>query len=813
MKARTINPVLFVLILLLALPMVPLFAQEQQPPQQPQTAEEEKKPKTSEEIVVTARKQEETVQEAPISVAAPTESQLRDRGAETLEDVAVNVAGFNVQNAGPGQSQVGMRGVSAGRIIRDQPGVKEQVGIYLDESVISLSLFTPDVDLFDMSRIEVLRGPQGTLFGSGSLAGTVRYITNQPTLGSDEKTGEIGVNTISGNSFGGSVKAAINAPLGANAAIRAVGYYTRFDGFIDAVQPSLKVNEGVNDGDRKGARVSFLFKPAEKWSITPRILYQDVKMNGWNRIDVFNILGNPYTTTRPKVDLGDRRQFTQFKEPYTDKFLLGDLNLSHDFGALTLTSVTSYTDRDILVVRDATALTASITGGSFALPASVYTIDAPLYDKTDAKSWTQELRLSNNTKGKLNWVAGAFYSDSTRDYGQNLPVIGFEAACKATGIAFCNVITPTKGTKIANTDELFKSDLHYDYSQFALFGEGTYAVSDQVALTLGARYYDFNEDRKQVFDGIFADPTDAVGGVDATGFAPRAILSYKLNDNTRLNLQASKGFRLGGINDPLNLPLCTPQDLVLYGGHPTWNDETLWDYEAGIKTTVMGGKGTFNASAYYNDIKDLQATITAGSCSSRIIVNVPKARTTGVEAEFEAAPSDSFDFAISGNFNNSELKSDFKSSGGAIVAGIKSGNRLPSVPEIQVAAAATYRWQMHAGMAGYFTGVYQHIGDRYTQISDQEVGFGTVDISAFGGDIGGPYTQNIFTFNPKLPAYDTVNVRVGVLKGAWDTAFFVNNITDERAFLALDIERGSRARVSYMTNVPRTFGVNTRFNF
>src|SRR5436189_4972108 len=208
MKARSMNPVLVVLVVVLALPMVPLFAQEQPPPQQPQTAEEEKKPKTSEEIVVTARKQEETVQEAPSSVAAPTESQLRDRGAETLEDVAVNVAGFNVQNAGPGQSQVGMRGVSAGRIIRDQPGVKEQVGIYLDESVISLSLFTPDVDLFDMSRIEVLRGPQGTLFGSGSLAGTVRHITNQPEIAPNKGFAEFDGSSLRGGDFGGDFKLA-----------------------------------------------------------------------------------------------------------------------------------------------------------------------------------------------------------------------------------------------------------------------------------------------------------------------------------------------------------------------------------------------------------------------------------------------------------------------------------------------------------------------------------------------------------------------------------------------------------------------------
>ena len=133
-----------------------------------------------EEIVVTARKRSEVLQDVPFSIAALTETSIRNRGIRTLEDVAMNVAGFTVQNLGPGQSQVAIRGISAGQIVRDQPGVKEQVGVYLDESVISLSLFTPDIDLFDLNRVEVLRGPQGTLFGSGSLAGTVRFITNQP---------------------------------------------------------------------------------------------------------------------------------------------------------------------------------------------------------------------------------------------------------------------------------------------------------------------------------------------------------------------------------------------------------------------------------------------------------------------------------------------------------------------------------------------------------------------------------------------------------------------------------------------------------
>jgi iron complex outermembrane receptor protein len=763
--------------------------------------------KHSEEVVVTARKREESVQEVPFSIAAPSESQLHDVGATTIEDVAANVAGFTVQNLGPGQSQVAMRGVSSGQIVRDQPGVKEQVGVYLDESVISLSLFTPDVDLFDVSRVEVLRGPQGTLFGSGSLSGTVRYITNQPELALTKTTGDIDFSSVDDGGTGGSAKVAVNAPLGDAAAMRVVAYYTSYGGFIDAVQPDLGVNDDVNSGDRAGARIALKFQPSEDLTITPRLLYQEVNMDGWNRIDAYNILANPYTTTRPAVDLGEREQFTQIEEPFTDEFLLGDLNIEYKMGDLTLTSITSYTDRDVLVVRDATALTASITGGSIGLGEDIYTIDAPLDDATQASAVTQEIRLSGGDE-KFLWIVGGFYSTNERDYGQSLLVAGFE---DAAGI-------PTEGNFGAAKDVLFYSDLHYELDQFALFGEATWAIGDKLDLTGGLRYYDFSEDRVQTFDGIFADPGTSFGAVEADGIAPRVMLSYELNGNTRLNAQVSKGFRLGGINDPLNVPLCTPQDLDTFGGRDTWEDEEAWNYEVGAKSSIMGGRGSVSASAFHMDISDLQATVTAGSCSSRVIFNVPDAHSTGVELEFDIAPSDSFDFAVSASYVNSELDSTLTSTDSSgnvtVVAGIEEGNRLPTVPELQGAAAATYRWVASNDWAGYITGVYQYIGSRYTQIGDQAEGFGTVNLYSFDpNNIGGPYTQNTFTFDPELPSYDVINLRFGLLRGKWDTALYVNNVADERALLGLDQERGTRARVGYLTNQPCTFGITTRVVF
>ena len=767
-------------------------------------------PQLAEEITVTATKREQALLDVPVSVAAPTEEVLRERGGDDIEGVAANVSGFTVQNLGPGQSQVAMRGVSAGQIVRDQPGVKEQVGVYLDESVISLSLFTPDLDLFDTNRVEVLRGPQGTLFGSGSLSGTVRYITNQPELSATKGFAELGVSGTGGGNAGANGKFGFNVPLGNRAALRVASYFDRIAGYIDSVQPDLSLSENVNDGSRSGFRAAVRFESSDKLTITPRVVYQRVDMNGWNRYDTYNILANPYTTTRPPVTLGEREQFTQLEEEFTDDFVLSDVNVNYDFGKVALTSITSYTYRDVLVIRDATALTASITGGTIGLPENVYTLDAPLLDATTAKVWTEELRFSGGT-ARLPWVAGMFFSHGDRDYGQDLPVAGFTALSEE----------PTRGLA-APEDTLFYSRLGYKLNQFALFGETTLDVNDKFSVTGGLRYYHFSEDKEQIFDGIFGNGNNGVslvsqpGTTNANDVAPRVIATWKLSPDTKLNAQVSRGFRLGGINDPLNVPLCTPQDLQTFGGREAWDDETAWNYEVGTKSKVFGGKGALGASFFYMDIHDLQATVTAGSCSSRVVFNVPHARSTGFELEFDAAPNQNFDFAISTSYNDATLRSTLTSTDASgnvsVVSGIEKGRRLPTVPEFQFASAATYQWEAKPGYLAYVTGTYQHIGSRYTQVGDEDLG--TLDLLSFGENtIGAPLTARTFTYDPKLPAYDLLNLRVGLRRNRWDASIFMNNVTDEKARLSLDRERGTLARIGYLTNPPRSFGVSTRLDF
>jgi iron complex outermembrane receptor protein len=510
------------------------------------------------------------------------------------------------------------------------------------------------------------------------------------------------------------------------------------------------------------------------------------------------------------VTLGERRQFTQLEEAFTDDFVLADVNLNYAFEPGTLTAISSYVFRDVLVVRDATALTGSITGGSIGLSEDVYTLDAPLFDATTAKTWTQEVRFSR-AQGRFPWVAGFFYSHQNRDYGQDLQVTGFEALTEI----------PTRGLR-APVDSLFWSDLGYELNQFAVFGEGTYEVSDGLRITAGLRVYRFTEDKEQIFDGIFAHDNTGTqvvsqpGSTDASGLAPRVIATFLLPRSANINAQISRGFRLGGINDPLNVPLCTPQDLTTFGGRDTWDDESVWNYEVGYKSRVLNGNGAFNVAAFYADIHDLQATVTAGSCSSRVVFNVPRARSQGVEVEFEAAPNRHVDFAISGSFTDPELRSTLTSTGSGgditVVSGIEEGRRLPSVPRIQFATAVTLQREMIRGSLGYLTGTYQHIGSRFTQVGDDELG--TLDMTTFGANtIGAPLTQSTLQYDTRLPAYDLLNVRVGLRRSAWDVAFYINNVTDEVALLSLDRERGTLARISYLTNQPRTYGVTYRVTF
>ncbi|MFA6218919.1 MAG: TonB-dependent receptor [Erythrobacter sp.] len=770
--------------------------------------EAEQGEETGNVIIVTATKRDSTIQDVPFSINAQTAEDIQKSGAVTLEDLSRNVAGLAVQNLGPGQSQISIRGVSAGQIVRDQPGVKEQVGVYVDESVISLSLFTPDLDLFDLNRVETLRGPQGTLFGSGSVGGTIRYITNQPTIGRTEGSVEANLDLVDGDDIGGHLKGAVNVPLGTNAAVRAVGYYTRYGGFIDALREGGTVDENVNSGERYGGRLALTFEPSSNVSITPRVIYQKVTADGFNRQEVFNLYANPFTTTRPAVTFGEREQFLLLREAFEDETLVADAVIKLGLGGVDVASVSTYTDRDILVSRDASALTGSVSV-DLGFPDAGVLLPSNLRDTTKVKSITQELRLSSNGDGPFQWVFGGFYSDTDRDYAQRLPTPGYDAFTDA-------VLGAGTAAAVANGFPLnspYNADITYDIEQKAVFGEASYLFGDGLTATAGGRYYDFTEDRRFVSGGLFSNGDDQTGTTSSDGFTPRFLLSYEASRNITINAQAAKGFRLGGINDPLNIPLCsggaTGIDALTYGNRPTYEDESLWNYELGIKTQGRGF--TFNAAAFYSDISNLQVTADAGSCSSRVVFNVPKAHSQGVEFELTATPATGLDLGLSGSLLSAQFDSSVSTTAGVVIAGIRDGNRLPTVPKFQISANASYSFPVGEGTEAYVAASAQHVGNRITQPSDQE---GNPRSFVSGLPFGGATGTNATVLNLVLPSYELVNLSAGVdFDSGLSVTAYINNVFDENALLSFDRERGGRARLGFATNQPRTFGLTVRKTF
>lgn len=761
-----------------------------------------------EEITVTATKRESTIQDVPFSINAQTAKDIQRAGATDLEELSRNVAGLTVQNLGPGQSQVAIRGVSAGQIVRDQPGVKEQVGVYLDESVISLSLFTPDFDLYDLNRVETLRGPQGTLFGSGSVGGTIRYITNDPDLDAFEGNVELDLNSVTDGEVGGHIKGMVNMPFAdGRAALRLVGYTTEYGGFIDARKESGGVSEDVNSGNRTGARATLKFEASDTVTITPRIVYQDVESDGFSRQEVFNLYANPYTTTRPAVQLGEREQHLLLDEEFSDETLLADVTLEAEFANFDLDLVGSVMDREILVSRDASALTGSVSV-DLGYPEAGVLLPSNLRDTTDLQQTTFEARLSSNQDGQFQWLVGAFWSDVEREYKQRLPTPGYDAVTDAT-------LGAGTSASVANgfpADSPYNADLPYDIEQFAFFGEVTYDVSDTFHLTAGGRFYDFDESRTISQGGLFSSGFDNV--VDKTssdGFTPRILASWNYNDNVTLNAQASQGFRLGGVNDPLNATLCTPEDELIFGGFQSYEDEKMWNYEAGIKSTFDNGV-TFNAAAFYSDIEDLQVTLDAGSCSSRISFNVADAHTAGVEFELGAQPTNELFFSLAGSFLESEFDTTVTDANGDILGGVQDGNRLASVPEFQIAATGGYTTPVSwfGGSDAFVNATVHHVGDRITQPSDQAAGAGTF---SSGLPFGGATGDEVTTLDLELDAYTIINLSAGIEKDDWSATLYIHNVGDENADLSFNRERGGRARLAFFTNKPRTIGVTFRKSF
>ena len=580
------------------------------------------------------------------------------------------------------------------------------------------------------------------------------------------------------------------------------------------------MNNDVNDGDRWGGRIAFLWQPTSNLSVTPRVLYQNIDMGGFNREEVFNLFANPYTNTmsnrpgqiterRPPVRLGRRQQFLLLNETFEDKTMILDNVIKWTFdNLLEATYVVSYTKRDLLVSRDASALSGSV-GVDIGFPPGDVSLPSNLRDTTDLEKMTHEIRLSSNNDNAFQWLAGVFYSNSNRAYSQRLPTPGWDSVYEAGGSVIGRLNQANNG--FDTTDSPYVSDLTYDLRQVAVFGEATYTVFNRLGLTAGVRWYDWKEDKTFKSGGVFSNSAAQNQNmtVSSDGFAPRFMVSYDVTDHVAVNAQASRGFRLGGVNDPLNRGLCRA-DYNTYRGFQRFKDETLWNYEVGVKSSFK--KVTLNGSFFYTAIDSLGVNVDAGQCSSRVTISVPEAHTLGGELELSVQPVDALLVTFAGSYVQAEFDSTITNpDDGTVVAGIKDGNRIPSVPDWQLSASATYTLPgvLHA-RESYVSTSWQFVGERITQSGDQVPGAGRFAHGLpYAGMTGEEVTEVDLTLNP----YHLLNLSTGLVYDSWEFMFYVRNVADENPKLSFDRERGGRARLAYRVGQPRTFGLLTRIYF
>ncbi|MCZ8113258.1 MAG: TonB-dependent receptor [Betaproteobacteria bacterium] len=574
----------------------------------------------SQVITVTATKRNERITDVPLAVTAIGDAEIRDRGAADLRDMQYSVPGLNIQEQTPGANRIQLRGVNAGF----GTGLPI-VGTYLDEMGITLDLQSRDtlVPLVDMSRIEVLRGPQGTLYGEGSMAGTIRYLTRNPSLTKTDGFVEANLYKQGEGGMGHRLSGAFGTPLmEGKAGLRVAAGSDKLAGWIDYPQMGLKDANGVK---RYFVRPKLLIQPNDKLSVSLLALHSRFEGDSDNIANVANPAVRLRTTLFPAKDNSD----------------LANAIVTYDFGPVTLTSSTGYLKRDLL-------FTASVGGGTVR-----GTFDSSF------KQWNQELRLSSNGDGPVQYTAGVW----ARDYTSAIQRDGRLVATGAPVAALARVGTDPVNSKSS-----------------AIFGDATWKLSPKVELSAGGRYY--NDER------TIQSTTPAFGPVTAkfNAFSPRVSGRYEWSRNASSYATLSKGFRSGGFN----------------GNGTFYEPETLWNVEVGHKAVLAPGL-FFDGVVYYADYKDRQAQsaieISPGVFQA-ITKNVGKASGPGVEAAVNAKLPAGLELTATLGWNDIRAKTSNVE--------VLAGERFDMVSALTSSLSLSQRFAVGAGLKGMWRVDYQH---------------------------------------------------------------------------------------------------------
>jgi iron complex outermembrane recepter protein len=734
-----------------------------------------------EEIIVTAQKRSENLQNVPISIAALGREQLERIDSASFVDLARRVPGLSFRSTGPGENEIVVRGIASA-----SAGLRPTTGYYLDETPISaLGLGAIDAGLFDLERVEVLRGPQGTLYGSGSMGGTVRLISAKPDFTDFSARGDVSLATTRGGDMSEAVNAGVNVPFSDTLALRAVGYYRDDGGWIERARRVMTFNahdasqyqadysqpieKNVNEQRTGGVRVALAFQPTESLTITPSVFYQNIDMDA--RADYDEPAGNGNHQIQTRI----------VPEFIKDKFTLTNLTAKYSGKAVELLSSTSYFDRKRVDVEDI-----STVALFFFQPPGIQDTLVPGPYTTDQRNhaFVEEVRLSTLSEGPLRLVVGAFYSDSTSNLGTLSEGPGFSAQ---TGFPIVDDIFSSSFTQVNTTEK-------------ALFGELSYEPIERLTFTIGARGFQSETKSFGTRGGFAVDPPPnppPFGDVGVivppltqkeNGINPKFLVSWQATADALIYATAAKGFRPGGVNGPFPVAFCGADlaALNLSAAPETYESDSLWNYEVGAKTRWLDHRLTLNAAAYHVDWSDVQQEANL-PCGFSFLGNFGSAESNGAELELTAQVANSLVLSAGAGYNKAEL-----TSGGLPGLAGQSGDRLQNAPEWTISSAADYSTPVGPNYMAGFTVSYQ-------------------------------YTSEVFgSFDPtnadyQRPGYSTVQLNARIGNDKYEYSLFVNNLTDVKAqtafagSAALDFPGGA-VRVAVPIR-PRTIGVKVAAKF
>jgi outer membrane receptor protein involved in Fe transport len=767
-----------------------------------------------EEIVVTAEKRDSTVQATPISMTALSSADLAEQNIGSVQDLVGAVPGISLRTAGPGQTEYEMRGLGS------SGGSVATVGFYIDETPLSASAVALngrtviDADLYDLNHTEILRGPQGTLYGAGSMGGTIKLVTNPPKLSTLEGSAAVDASQTTGGSTNGRGSLMLNLPIGDIAAFRFVTTDKYISGWIDRKviapgqfpYPTNFGNCGVYyctrgnveaapvADDIKGSnlerfissRGSLLIQPSDALSITGGFMYQRIDADGYA-----NYQSPPATEAI--------YQPYDIQEPYYDSFHMWSLKVSYDMPFANFTSASSYWKRDVYQSTDSTEALQNIFN---------YTQFVPnIYSENDT-TWqiAQELRLTSRGDSDLQWVGGLYYSNLHSGYITKNQSVGFVTTpvCPVGGPLGGHCPTadqffyapPVTGP---NPDGIMFNDNNPNIlNQKAIFGEVSYKLRPDLKLTTGLRFYKFDISNEANQRGLGTASGDATPTIDSasgtnTSLLPKVNLSYEPTSDLTLYSTLAKGSRPGGVNLPIPL-VPFSQGAFYYCGPGTgpsyltsqpayYAPDDIWSLEFGEKAKLADRRFTINADVFYVKWHNIQQLIVL-SCGYPYNTNVGDAKSYGPEVEMAAKLTDALTLDLSGAYTQAYISSPKDTPGLPVTA----GTRINNIPRYTANVALSYESMV--------TSDYKFTA----RLAESFVG-PVVDTAYYSEILGG---------------YGLMDFHLGFGKEPWVVSVFGTNLTNKHAGLTIDNtvfawQQPTITRVS--TNQPRTIGLGFETKF